>query len=363
MGSSFNGKRLQQARRRRGFSRRRLAHETGIAERTLGYNESGEHPPNEQHLEMIARVLDFPTTFFVRDDPELIEPDGVSFRSMSRMTAGQRNRVLAKAELAMELSTWLDEQFVLPKADFPDLHHQTDPESAATALRSYWSLGDRPIPNMVHLLEKKGVRVFSLAEDCDAMDAFSFWNATRPYVFLNTMKSGERGRFDAAHELGHLVMHHHGSSTNNREAENQANRFASCFLMPKASIVTNQPFLKNLSSLIEAKAEWGVSVLALAHRLHAAGLLSPWYYRQVCIEAQQFGMRKREPNPIDRERSQVLHKVLTILWQRKVTPDGLAAHLGWPKTELDSLTFQFVQTNKDPAQEAARKRGEWLRLS
>ncbi len=363
MGSPFNGKRLQQARRRRGFSRRHLAHDTGIAERTLGYNESGKHPPTKQHLERIARVLDFPTAFFFRDDPELIGPEGVSFRSMSRMTAGQRNRVLATAELAMELSAWLDEQFVLPKANFPDLRHQTDPESAATALRSYWSLGDRTIPNMVHLLEKKGVRVFSLAEDGDDVDAFSFWSANRPYVFLNTIKSGERGRFDAAHELGHLVMHHHGSPTNNREAETQANRFASCFLMPKASIVANQPFLKNLSSLIEAKAEWGVSVLALAHRLHATGMLSPWHYRQVCIEAQQFGMRKEEPNPIDRERSQVLHKVLTILWQRKVTPDRLATRFGWPRSELDSLTFQLMRPNRDPAEEADHEPGGRLRLS
>ena len=33
------------------------------------------------------------------------------------------------------------------------------------------------------------------------MDAYSFWRRGVPYVFLNTMKSAERSRMDAAHEL------------------------------------------------------------------------------------------------------------------------------------------------------------------
>jgi hypothetical protein len=53
--------------------------------------------------------------------------------------------------------------------------------------------------------------VFSLALDAAEVDAFSMWRQSTPYVFLNTKKSAEHGRFDAAHELGHLVLHRHGS--------------------------------------------------------------------------------------------------------------------------------------------------------
>lgn len=359
---SFNSKRLKQARRRRGLTRRDLARKTGIAERTLGYNESGAHPPSAEHLQVLSQVLDFPVAFFLRDDPEPLPATGVSFRAMSRMLAGQRDRVLAGAELALELSSWLDNRFDLPQPDLPQLRYQADPESAAATLRSYWALGDRPIVNMVHLLEKKGVRVFSLAEDCESVDAFSFWKGRRPYVFLNTMKSAERGRFDAAHELGHVVMHHHGTP-GGRKAESEADAFAACFLMPKSSILANQPALKSLPGLIRAKSEWGVSVLALARRMHETNLLTDWRYRQVCIEAQQLGIRKNEPEAIARETSQVLHKALTILWSQKMTPEKIATDLGWPRNELSALTFQVAPTEDSARDELTDHEAKHSKLS
>ena len=275
---------------------------------------------------------------------------------MSRMLVRQRDRVLAAAEMALELSGWLDRRFDLPAPDLPDLRYETDPETAAATVRSSWALSDRPIANMVHLLEKYGIRVFSLAEDCESVDAFSFWNKNRPHVFLNTMKSGERGRFDAAHELGHLVMHRH-EGPGGRQAEFEADAFAASFLMPRSSVLANEPALKSLPGLIRAKRRWGVSVLALARRMHETKLLTDWRYRQVCVEAQQYGMRKDEPNAIARETSQVLHKVFTILWSQKVPPRKIAADLGWPQRELAALTFQFVSddaTQKLPSNEMGR---------
>lgn len=95
-------------------------------------------------------------------------------------------------------------------------------------------LGEAPIANMVHLLETKGVRVFSLVEDCHELDAFSTWLDGTPFVFLNTRKSAERSRMDAAHELGHLVLHRVGRPQG-KEAEEEATRFGAAFLMPRAS--------------------------------------------------------------------------------------------------------------------------------
>ena len=42
---------------------------------------------------------------------------------------------------------------------------------------------------MIKLLESKGVRVFSLAENTKNVDAFSCWRNGTPYVFLNTFRS------------------------------------------------------------------------------------------------------------------------------------------------------------------------------
>ncbi|MET9565773.1 ImmA/IrrE family metallo-endopeptidase [Streptomyces tauricus] len=74
-------------------------------------------------------------------------------------------------------------------------------------VRTRWDLGQAPAPNMVHLLEAHGVRVFSLPPDSLEVDAFAVWRSGVPFVFLHTLKTVERARFFAAHELGHLVMH------------------------------------------------------------------------------------------------------------------------------------------------------------
>src|SRR5690606_18357107 len=107
------------------------------------------------------------------------------FRSMKRMTASLRNVALGAGSIALLLNAWLEERFELPDADVPDLSKYATPEAAAQALRNIWGLGELPIKNLVHLLESRGVRVYSLAIDAVEVDAFSMWQGSTPFVFLN----------------------------------------------------------------------------------------------------------------------------------------------------------------------------------
>ena len=185
-------------------------------------------------------------------------------------------------------------------------------EAAADLLRSHWGLGELPIKNVVHQLESKGVRVFSLSVDAFEVDAFSMWRENTPFVFLNTKKSAEHSRFDAAHELGHLVMHRHGAPQG-QDAERQANTFSSAFLMPHANVLANAPRFATVDTLVKLKKYWTVSVAALAYRLHMVGILSDWHYRTLCIQIASRGYRKQEPDEAQRETSQVLEKVFRLL--------------------------------------------------
>lgn len=342
----FNPTRLSLARRRRGLTKKRLAEATELGERTITAYERGERTPTEEPLRRLASTLGFLTSFFARPDIDPVPGRGASFRALSKMTAAQRDGALASGELALELNQWIEERFVLPTPDLPNLRPQPNPEAAAAALRSRWGLGDKPITNMVRLLESKGIRVFSLVEECREVDAFSFWRGMQPFVFLNTMKSAERSRFDAAHELGHLVLHHHGEP-NGREAERDADRFAAAFLMPRSSIVAFAPRNASLKRLIDAKHHWGVSVSALVYRMHDVGMLSDWHYRSLFIEMQQLGFRKKEPEAGKREMSLVLEKVFSALREDGVSRTDLARTLGWPLSELQALVFQLVVTPID----------------
>lgn len=315
----------------------------GISAKTLGDYEKGRAVPTADALESIASVLRFPVSFFYR--PDLQEPteDGVSFRSLSTMRAGQRDAALAAGALAFELSEWIDGEFELETPDLPDLR-EYEPAEAAMMLRNYWGYGLRPIGNMIHALESKGVRVFSLAERGRQIDAFSLWYHEAPYVFLNTMKTVEHSRMDAAHELGHLVMHRHGA-IRSRDVETDAKVFASAFLMPRDSVVGVVPKLTgpSLANLAQLKRNWGVSLAALAMRLNKLDLLPDHSYRMVCIELSKYG-RTREPNAIEeRETSAVLAKVFGMLKDTGTTKADVAKQLDLYTEDLDALIFGLGQ--------------------
>jgi Zn-dependent peptidase ImmA (M78 family)/transcriptional regulator with XRE-family HTH domain len=336
----FNPTRLALARKRRGMTKIALAKAADLAPRGVTAYETGEYPPSDEAVAALAEALRFPSAFFDGDDIEEPNPDGVSFRALTSMSAAQRDAALAAGTLAIQVSKWIVDHFELPHPDLPSLRGFL-PDTAAQALRIEWGLGERPIHNIVHLLEAHGVRVFSLPIDTAGVDAFSVWHRDTPYIFLTTDKSGERGRFDAAHELGHLALHRHGGPRG-REAEFEADRFASAFLMPQGSVLAQAPRTPTLRTLIRAKQNWAVSVAALVHRLRSLDLISEWHYRTLCIEMSQLGYRKNEPDGIPRENSQVLSKVFGALRDEGIPRGSIARELQIPPDDFESLVFGLV---------------------
>ena len=344
----FNIGRMELARKRQRLTAKALAEQAGISPVTLSRVVNGQQVPDEDTVDGLVRALGFPREFFFRDDAAPISADAASFRSLTAMSARERDAALAAGSLAFEMSAWVRERFVLPEPDLLDLSHERDPAGAARALRQHWAIGERPISHMIKLLETKGVRVFSLAENTKNVDAFSCWHDGEPYVFLNTFKTTERSRFDAAHELAHLVLHKHGGPNQGRAAELEAHAFASSFLMPHDDVVATIPFVRGLDQLVLAKKRWGVSVAALAHRLHRIGRISDWNYRTFCIQInKRFGTN--EPDGLPPERSAIWHRVLTELWREGVTRRHVATRLDIPEAELDNLLFGLTGDVKPPS--------------
>lgn len=335
----FNPARLSLARRRQKLTKKALAEVVGCDVKTVIRYEASEAVPPEDSVEALAAALNFPVSFFYGADLDEPSVEAASFRSLSSMPARERDGALAAGALAFLLNDWLDQRFDLPSAQVPEFKEPISPEAAAAAVRIAWGLNERPIRNMVHLLESRGVRVFSLAENTKAVDAFSMWRRDQPFVFLNTFKTPERSRFDAAHELGHLVMHKHGGPQG-REAESEANQFASALLMPPSDVKARHPRVYSLNEVIQGKTRWGVSVAALNYRLHNLGATTEWQYRQFCIQiAQRF--QSSEPNGRDRETSAVWEKVFEDLRAQRITRGQIADDLALPLSEVDDLVFRL----------------------
>lgn len=365
----FNAKRLELARKRRRLTGKALAEQIGMTEVTISRLGTAYNEPSTETVSKLAQTLQYPVEFFYGEDHEEIARETVSFRSLKKMTARVRDAAIAGGELGLFLSSWAETQFNLPATDLLDLSKESEPEATAMILRQHWGLGEKPISHLVHLLEAKGVRILSLAEDTSLVDAFSFWKDDKPFVFLNTFKTPEHSRFDAAHELGHLVLHKHGAYMNKhlvssdkepnetyfdedvtkkttlkveRDIEREADRFASAFLMPRNDILANTPRVVTIDWLLQAKFRWKVSAMALTYRLRALGRLTDWQYRSMVIELGQRGYRLGEPTGIEQEKSFVWQKIFTYLWQEKQTKADIADKLDIPLDELENLVFGLI---------------------
>lgn len=342
----FNPTRFALARKRRGIKKKALAQLIGVSEKSVTSYEKGTQEPERETLNRISLALNFPPTFFLAEDVDELTPNIASFRALTKMTASQRDIALSAGSVALLLNEWIEQRFDLPAIDLPDLGRELagdshSPEAAAEALRHHWGIGEAPIKNMITLLESKGIRVFSLAIDAREVDAYSMWYGGKPFVFLNTLKSAEHCRFDAAHELGHLVLHKHGEP-HGQEIEREANAFASAFLMPRRSVLASAPKFPSIPSLIAYKKNWTVSVAALNYRLHSLGLTTDWIYRTLCIQISEAGYRTQEPEGAPHETSQVLSKVFAALREEGVTKCDIANELMFAPSEIEELTFGLM---------------------
>ncbi|MDA0567719.1 ImmA/IrrE family metallo-endopeptidase [Streptomonospora sp. S1-112] len=353
--------RIQLARERRAVTLAQLSRTCGISQQSLSRYENARAEPSAETLAAIAAALRFPVAFFTAEDIEEVGSEAVAFRARTKTSMRKQKAVRASAALGVQLHHWLAERFALPEPDVPTLGRPA-PDVAAEIVRSRWGLGEAAAPNMVHLLEAHGVCVFSLDPEHEEVDAFSFWRDSTPYVFLSTGKTAERGRFDAAHELGHLVMHGQERPLTGPDAEREANQFASAFLMPRADVLARMPAGAQVDQILKARTIWRVSAMALTYRMHDLGLLTDWQYRSTCAQLAELGYRRGEPDGIPRETSQVLTKAFQRLRRTGTPAAQVAADLHIPLEELNTLMFGLAFTARDGAAEPGTPTGRRARL-
>lgn len=337
----FSPVRLRLARQRRGLTLTRLAEESTISLRSLtNYENNATEQPSDESLHKLAAALDVSPEYFHRDEIEPVPVEAVSFRKLSKTSATKRDAVLSSATLALELFDVIDRHFKLPDPGIPT-YDKLAPAQAAEMVRQTWGLGDKPIQNMIHLTEARGVRVMSLAHDYTDIDAFCFFRDSVPYMFVNTTKSGERQRFDVAHELGHLVLHDERDMTpkDSREREAEANGFAA-FLMPATGLHAQTMWSASIQKILAAKKHWKVSAMAMTHRLHELEMLNDWQYRSTVVALSKAGYRSSEPDGMIPESSQLLRKVL--FGPKGVSLGHAADELAVPSRDLSVLLQGLV---------------------
>lgn len=356
MTRQFSRQRFEIARLKKKITFVELSKRTGLSQRELKRISEGEVEPRLESVEALSSALGYPVGFFCEDDCEM--PKTATFRALSTMSERERMAGLAASALGAIITNWIEDRFELPQIDVPNLSG-LDPHMAAAALRNQWGLGERPVANIVKLLESRGIRVLSLKEETLKMNAFATWVEEKPFIFLNTMKSAESSRFDAAHELAHLCLHR--DDQQGKEVEDQANAFAGAFLMPAADVRMRKVY-PVIDKLMTIKGRWGVSLSALLYRYRELGLVSESRAKFLYIEMSRRGFLKNEPNSMPRDVSAVWSHVLKSLWADRLTIDDMARDLHLDVEMVREFAL-LVDANVTASESSlAKAKGSHLRL-
>jgi Zn-dependent peptidase ImmA (M78 family)/transcriptional regulator with XRE-family HTH domain len=327
--SDFDGSRLTLARRLNRKSKTALASSLGVSASAITQYEKGTTRPTPAMAAKISLLLGLDRGFFGAGRPVQALPSASAhFRSLRSTTAMAREQALAYGELSLELLELIELHVELPAADLPDVDPpsdltQDDIELSVAQTKQHWSVPPGPVSHMVRLLEAHGVLVLKLPDNTDRkVDAFSTDAGHRPLVFLSPEKNDKaRSRFDAAHELGHLVLHP-DNEPGSKLLENQAHAFAAEFLMPRAEIIDQLPRRADWPTFHALKRHWGVSLRALVFRARFLGTLSEASYRRANQQLSMWGYP--EPGPLGPPESpSLLGAAVDILAQHGVDLDEL----------------------------------------
>ncbi|WP_199853368.1 XRE family transcriptional regulator [Plantactinospora sp. BC1] len=325
---------LALARRWRRMRKNELARQVGVTAAAVSQYELGQARPSAATLARLALALSMPVEFFAAGFGVPVTSGQAHFRSLRTTSQAERDQAEAFGELAWRVVEVVERQLRLPRLRLPhlELAEPTGPDdvrAAAVTARDAFGLGAAPVPHMVRLLESAGVIVLALPDVSERVDAFSHWYGQRPFVFLNPGKDDKaRSRMDAAHELGHLLMHH-DAEPGSQLLERQATAFASEFLAPSTALRDELPPRLDFDRLHELKRRWGISLKALVYRGHDLGVYREHTYRRGMALLAQWGF----PEPGDlgpREQPSLLGKAVELLGRQQVTVGRLATLAGLP---------------------------------
>jgi Zn-dependent peptidase ImmA (M78 family)/transcriptional regulator with XRE-family HTH domain len=305
--------RLKDARLARLLNQSELASAVNVSRQAISAFEAGEKNPDPATMARIADALGQPLQFFFTDDLELFGDFGTRFhRAFGAETKRRNSMCEVLGKWFVQTARYLFGLVSFPSTCIPsavpkdgERYSEDEIEHIAHECRRLWGLGVGPISNVLGLLEKNGIIVCRYEVSGEKIDAFSFWNGDRPFVFLSSDKSSAvRSRFDAAHELGHLILHRWLDQEDLEDPavlkriEAEANRFAGAFLLPNSSF-PNEVYSPRLDAFQDLKRRWKVAIQAMIYRCKDLEIFDEF---QVTNLYKQVSFRKwRTKEPLDDE--------------------------------------------------------------
>lgn len=349
--------RLLEARLASRLNQTELATAIGVSRQAISFYEQGVKTPEPETMRALASALGQPVSFFTKSDIHTFGNHSVNFFRKTGADTKRRNMACeVYARWLAQAAFTFDDVVNFPEVDLPSFepggaassYGDDEIEEIAEKVRQHFGLGLGPISNVVRLLETKGILVARVQIPRENVEAFSFWSGGRPFVFLASEKeSGARARFDAAHELGHLILHRWigadeiEDKDRLKEIEREADRFAGAFLLPRKSF-PNEVYSSRLMAFVDLKQRWKVSLQAMIYRCKHLGIFDDQQVTNLYKQLSFKKWRKTEPldgpNGLPLEEPMLLRKISEVVLDGgRMAKDELKSSLGFSPRVIEQL--------------------------
>jgi Zn-dependent peptidase ImmA (M78 family) len=276
--------------------------------------ESGSLPASKEFLRRVSEALSYPPSFFGQSLAYRNLPV-TFFRKKSRVAQRKLVQIQATLNIVRFRVSLLLKSVNFPPVRIPAVAvgDRVDRASLyARELRIAWHLRPGPIADLTKVVEAAGVIVFPVDFETDKVDGISLYepnDATPPIIFVRRSAPADRVRWTIAHELAHIIFHHHQTIPDDN-SEAAADAFASEFLMPETDIRGQLSADLDMRKLASLKLHWRVSMASILMKAAAIKKISEERSRSLWIQMAKYGYRKKEPVSIDGETPLLLSELV-----------------------------------------------------
>lgn len=329
------GERLKRARAAAGLSMQALSEQVGVSANMIKKYEHDQCMPSSPVLIKLASALHVRSEFFFR--PAKVALEQVEYRKKANAPAKIIKKI--EADVLDQAERWHELAHLWPNyplsefaytGKFAKLQQLEDIEDIALSVREHWELGVNPLPDLIDLLESKGILVIvTKVEQADKIDGLQAHIGKLPVIVISDQWPGCRQRFTLAHELGHLLLH--TRLPDEVDEEKACNRFASAFLFPKPEVIRQLGERRTKldhRELYLLKHEYGLSMAACLYRAADLGVISEAKRKSLFVEFSKNGWRKKEPgDPYPHERTHLFQQLVYRALAEDIISESKAAEL------------------------------------
>ena len=287
MDKSFIPIRLREARNMCGYSLNQFvkAADVCVTRQSIYNYERGVMQPKPEMVKMFADTLGVSEHYFygnsTKIDIPMLRTTGDDLLSEEEL---QHFEVMlsywAERYLLMEKKVGLKSDFSNPLADIT-VSTLDDVILAADRLREVWRCGSGPLPAVLRLMERKGIKILSTELPDGILGLSTFADESHPLIVVDMRPqktSIERLRFTACHELAHILLHF----SDECNVEKMCNKFANFFLFPKQTFIEEMGAEHRnqltLEEMIDLKELYGISIAAQVHAAWDLRMISREHY-------------------------------------------------------------------------------------